>query len=254
MKIRSLSPSMVNAYLGCQRRFYYEYCLKLPRLPNHYLAFGLAFHRTVEENYFQKIRTEKDLPVNLLTEFFVQDLKTRDADWSQQSQSKTLDQGVATVRSYQKEIAPKVQPREVEYAFNMELLNRDWSIRGKADVIDQDFKVHEHKTTGRRVSVPKPEHVFQVQVYATAYQRQAQLPQIQAQIVYSLRGRDGACSFDLDFDDSSLHHILTVFDEVATGIELERWMPRRIANMYCKRRYCSFWNECEKDFPGRVAD
>ena len=73
MRVESLSPSMVNTYIKCGRQFYYQNCLRLPALPNHYLTFGSAFHETLRENYYQKIRTFRDLPTDLLTDFFAED-------------------------------------------------------------------------------------------------------------------------------------------------------------------------------------
>ncbi len=252
MKIISLSPSMVNSYLQCPRKAYYNYALKLPWLPNHYLAFGSAFHETLRENYYQKIQTSKDLPVDLLTDFFAEDLEYRDTDWSEQSLDETKDQGVETVRAYQQKIAPGVQPSHVEHAFTMEVIGRDWQIRGKIDVIQEDLTPRETKTTSKRVYKPKPDHVFQVGVYTAAWRQQTKLPELQAQIDYSMRGSDEIKSFPVEFGDTLSKNVLTTFYQVARGMEAEVW-PANRGHHYCTRRFCDFWGTCEKDCGGTVA-
>lgn len=250
MNIHSLSTSMVNQYRQCPANFYYGRVERLPWLPNHFLAFGSAFHKTLEENYFQKVNSGKDLPVDLLTDFFAEDLEYRDVDWSQQSLDETKDQGVKTVRSYQHRIAPQIRPTEVEHSFAMEVKGRPWVISGKIDLIADDLLL-ENKTTGRKVSKPKPEHVFQTGTYTAA--RKAEIKrEIKTRLVYSLRGNGEIYSHDIQFDKGLEAHIINIFDQVAKGIQAEVWFANR-NHPYCNRKHCAFWGACEKDCGGIVA-
>lgn len=252
MNITSLSASMVETYRICGRRFYYSYALRLPRRSNPALAFGSAFHRMTEENYYQKRESSKDLPVDLLTDFFRDDLHYQDdVDWSEQSLGKTKDLGVKTVRAYQQKVAPKVQPLHVEHAWTMEVNNRDWIISGKTDLITVVNQVRETKTTGRKVNAPKPAHTFQTGVYALAWSQQTGLPP-QAEIDYAYRGKGDISSFSMEFGDSLGKLVLTTFDQVAKGIQAEVWIPNRTGTFLCSRKYCDFWNQCEKDCGGEV--
>ncbi len=253
MKITTLSPSMVNSYLTCARKFFYNYVEKLSGLPNHYLAFGSAFHETLRENYYQKIRTEKDLPIDLLTDFFAEDLECRDVDWNGQTLSETKDEGVKTIRAYQQKVAPRVQPAHVEHQFSMYVVGRDWMITGKIDLIDSDLTVFETKTTKRKVNKPKPAHLFQTAVYTAAFRAQMNLPDLASRIDYSFRGSDEVKSFPVQFDDTIGKYVLTTFDQVARGIEAEMWVPNR-GHHYCTKRFCDFSNQCEIDCGGRVAE
>lgn len=254
MQIRSLSPSMVNSYINCGRRFYYENCLKLPRIPNHYLAVGSAFHETLRENYYQKVQSARDLPLDLLTDFFVEDLEYRDVDWSGDvGLSEAKDEGVGIVRSYQKAIAPTVQPALVEYAFDMAVKGRSWSISGKPDVIDSKNVVLENKTTSRKPYKPKRDHIFQTGTYTVAIRKLLDLPDMTARIDYSLRGKGTVHSFPVEFNGNTEKGVLSTFDAVADGIQKELWIPNRYGNL-CSRKYCSFWGQCEKDCGGKVAE
>lgn len=254
MKIASLSPSMVKTYNVCGRKFLYQYGFKLPYLPNFKMACGSAIHLAAKENYFQKISTGKDLHVGLLTDLFAEDLEYRDVDWSEQSLDKTKDEGVKTLRAYMQKIAPNVRPAHVEHAWTMKIKGRDWVISGMTDLITDKDMVIELKTTGRKVSKSKPDHRFQAGTYVAAWRQQTGLEIVQARIDYAIRGREDMLSFPAVFGDSNTKHILTTFDQVAKGIQADVWIPNRTGSYLCSRKYCSFWNECEKDCGGRVRD
>lgn len=254
MRITTLSPSMVNSYLKCPRSFFYNYVEKLPWLPNHYLAFGAAFHETLRENYYQKIRTAQDLPIGLLMDFFAEDLEFRDVDWNGQTLSETKDQGVQTVRAYQQKVAPRVQPAHVEHQFSMDVVGRDWKITGKIDLIDDNDLVIENKTTGKRVYTPKKDHEFQAKVYTAAFRKESGIPDLQARLDYAIRGSDLVQSIPLSFDGDLSKNVLSTFDDVAYWIGREAWPPNRHGNYLCSRKYCSHWNQCEIDCGGRVAE
>jgi len=253
MNITSLSPSMVNTYRKCPRQFYYDYCLRLPRRSNFSMAFGSSFHKTAEENFWQKVRTQKDLPIDLLTDFFVEDLEYRDdVDWKEQSES--LDdmkaQGVKTVKAYQEKVAPGVQPQVVEHLWSMEVGNRDWVITGQTDLITDDDLVIDLKTSGRRLSKPRPEQVFQVSTYAMGWKAQTGRPGIHGRLDLAIRGKEETISLDVELQDTQ--SVVSTFDNVAMSIQRE-WWPVFRNHYLCSRKYCSHWEICEQDCGGTVA-
>ena len=256
MIVTSLSPSMVNRYRQCPRKFYYDYCLKLPRSGNAFMAFGSSFHAMAEENYYQKVRTQKDLPIDLLTDFFAEDLECRDdVDWKEQEQTleQTKDQGVLTVRGYQQKVAPLIQPKLVEHVWSMEVNNRDWVISGKTDLIDSNDLVIDLKTTGRRLSKPKADHRFQISTYVMAWKARTGGNGVGGRLDYAIRGKDEVISLPVAFNTDTLaQNVVSTFDNVAKCIQRE-WWPVSRNHYLCSRKYCSFWNECEKDCGGTVA-
>lgn len=258
MNITSLSPSMVNTYRICPRRFYYSEVERLPYLPGPDLAFGAAFHETMRENYWPKRDTAKDLPLDLLTDFFCEDLEYRDVDWSTKSQSETKDEGVITVRSYMQKVAPSIQPVHVEHQWTWTRESRV-TITGKTDLIT-DKRVNEIKTTGKRldgykIGKPKPKkgHPFQIGTYIAAWRMQTGLSEAQGCLDYAMRGKDEVCSIPMNFNGDLTRNILAAFDDVAGWIQREAWPPVR-GGYLCSRKYCDYWNECEKDCGGRVKD
>lgn len=254
MKITSLSPSMVNTYRICARRFFYSEVARLPFVPGPDLAFGASFHETTRETYWQKRESEKDLPIDLLTDFFCEDLECRDVDWSTKSRDKTKDEGVISVRSYMQRIAPGIQPLHVEHQWSMKVKHRDWRISGKTDLITDRNNVVDIKTTGRRVNVAKPDHVSQIATYVMAWRQQIGLDEVQGCLDYAIRGKDEVCSIPVNFNGDLSRSVLTTFDDVAYWIQREAWPASRRGNYLCSRKYCSFWVTCEADCGGRVKD
>jgi len=261
MNITSLSPSMVNKYRQCPRAFYYDYCLRLPRTGSAYTAYGSAFHAMAEENYYQKVRTAKDLPIDLLLDFFRDDLQYRDdVDWKEQAESldDMKDQGVKTIKNYQENVAPGIQPQVVEHQWSMEINNRPWVISGKIDLVTIGNGVYEIKTTStlpakprdKSPPKPKPEHAFQVSAYAMGWNAQTGCPDVQGRVDYAKRGGAEVMSVNVELEDAQ--SIVSTFDNVAGCIQREWWPPFR-SHYLCSRKYCNFFRECEKDCGGTVA-
>lgn len=262
MPIDSISPSMVNCYRQCPYKFYCTYCLKLPRMGSAYTAFGSAFHAMAEENYYQKVSSKKDLPVALLTDFFRDDLRYRDdVDWKEQEESldDMTDQGTKTVKHYQETVAPGIQPQLVEHRWSMEITNRPWVISGKTDLIDIGGDVYELKTTNklpakpRDGSPPKPKYDdgFQVSTYVMGRRAETGRSDVRGRLDYAKRGGEEVMSVNVNLEDAQ--SIVSTFDNVAMSIQRE-WWPVFRNHYLCSRKYCNFWNECEKDCGGEVKE
>lgn len=253
MNIQTLSPSMANAFRKCPRQFYYKYVEELPTPSNYYLAFGSSFHRTLEENYYQKVQSEKDLPLDLLTDFFAEDLESQDdVEWNGSTLSQAKDEGVTTIKTYQQKVASVTYPQLVEHAWTMKIKNRPYNISGKIDLITTGDLVKEAKSTGRRTSKAKDDHYFQTKTYTAAWKHQTGLPKVNAEIDYCLRGKDEIITIPLEFPETSTAEVLAEFDDVAKWIQREAWVPHRQGNFLCSRKYCQYFRECEKDCGGVV--
>lgn len=245
MIITSLSPSMVICYNNCPYQFLCRYGLKLPSRPNAFMALGSAFHATLAENYYRKLRTGRDLPLDLLKDFCAEDLECQDFERRAEELPATINDGVACVEAYQTYIAPEVLPLHVEHAWSMEVKNRRWIITGKDDLITVDNVVREAKTTGRRVNTPKEANMFQTSVYALARSLETGLPP-KGCLDYAYRGKkDEVSSFPLDFPENLGKTVLRMFDDVARGIQMEVWPQRRFGNYLCSSKYCDYWTHCQ---------
>ena len=81
----SISPSMLNAYLGCPRRFLYSYILRLGALNpvNDVLGYGSAVHKTIENfSKNSKLQNAYLSKEDFINEFKIQCAKTPFSDRS----------------------------------------------------------------------------------------------------------------------------------------------------------------------------
>ena len=64
MSKRIQSPSSINTYKQCPRKYYYQYIEKLPTKPSIYLISGKIVHKILEEFYNIEELEEEDYEVN----------------------------------------------------------------------------------------------------------------------------------------------------------------------------------------------
>ncbi len=57
------SYSRIGCYGFCPKKYDYRYVQNVPAPVKPELAFGVALHEALEENFRQKIDTRRDLPV-----------------------------------------------------------------------------------------------------------------------------------------------------------------------------------------------
>ncbi|MBW1781252.1 MAG: PD-(D/E)XK nuclease family protein [Deltaproteobacteria bacterium] len=78
---RWLSPSSINGYLYCPRRFYYSKILKLKQRPSIHLIRGIAVHSTIYKFYKHKINRCKNMEYGHLIETMTNLLKHEWMAW-----------------------------------------------------------------------------------------------------------------------------------------------------------------------------
>jgi hypothetical protein len=218
------------------------------------MTLGSAFHYGVAHNYRQKAQSHQDLPVDDVLDAFTTNFDWRkdETEWGDDDPGEFKDRGVVTLKEYQKVIAPQTQPLDVEQEFVMRFSNADYTFRGIADVITESAIV-ETKTTSRRVSAPKHDHLIQTWAYSTGIGAQRQ-QDMKAHIDYAVSKQEPEMiSFDLDVSDADRQFFLSVMARVARGIEAEIWIPNRNGNL-CSKKWCGFAEHCVKLAGGTVRD
>jgi CRISPR/Cas system-associated exonuclease Cas4 (RecB family) len=65
-KRKWLSPTAINSYLHCPRKYYYRYIEKRKSKPNIHLMRGLAVHKAIEKFYTHKLDKRPDLDYGTL--------------------------------------------------------------------------------------------------------------------------------------------------------------------------------------------
>ena len=255
MVINTLSSSRVTAYLHCPYAYRQRYIDENYKLPNASMTRGLVFHDTLKFNFRQKYRTHADLPVNHLKEYFAEDFDQTEADFQKEDPGVFKDTGISALEEYQKVVAPHVQPVEVEEKFVMDFKRVPWSFTGRIDLLDDKGYLRETKTTSKGLSYPKEDHLTQLYFYFLAYRLRKRMDGLKARFDYNVCGQKQprVISFDVEVTETHEKHALSLLAGVADGIQKEVFFHNRGDN-FCRRRYCSYWAECEEEKGGTVRD
>lgn len=165
-----LRSSSLRCYLECPRKAYYSYVEGLQTMDTPSMAIGTATHETAAWMLMREIETHA-LPT-------VEEVKDKAYDCAHtiaynvdftsalEEKSKFEDRVIGLSTQYRHEVAPWIQPLEVEASFTLEI--QGLTLLGTIDVVGQDG-IHETKTT--RKIPPKTgdcAHRLQVGLYSLA--------------------------------------------------------------------------------------
>lgn len=129
-----LSPSSLNTYLECPRKFLFSYLLKIPRKKEKPLYLGKATHYALER-FFRNFDSDKSL--NTLLEGFEEGLKKEYLE--KEEFTEALEEGKKILSEYFEHYKDKLtKPLECEYGFfDKNVYFEDIKIHGVIDRIDQ---------------------------------------------------------------------------------------------------------------------
>lgn len=257
MQVSHLSMSQMNMFLRCPYQYYCRYIQGFRVPPRSALTLGASFHKSIAMNYRQKYQSKVDLPLGDVLDAFstVFDDMSKETEWQKGEDSgQVKDTGIQTLSLYQPAIAREVHPIEVEQRFSMTFKNRDYSFVGVVDLVDETPKIIETKTTSKTPSEAKVEHKLQTVAYSAGHRARTKQKEEGVRIDYAVVKKEpGIVSYPVVVEQSDIEYFLKLMDSVARGIENEIWIPNRM-QILCSRRWCGFWNECEKANGGRVRD
>jgi len=220
---RIQSPSSINTYNQCPRKYYYHYILKLETYPNIHTVRGNIAH-TVLENFFTKdishinmknyetevkvkvqellIKTWKDYEDKLSKLTLSQDVLTFYFEETLLMLTNWADKFIAKVKSFDnlsfKEIFQKLTPlREQRY------ISEELSVQGFIDAIenhDGKVQVMDYKTSKNFKLTP--EYKRQLSIYALLYKQKHGVSPAKVGI-YFLKDR-GKYEYTLNVDEELL--------------------------------------------------
>jgi RecB family exonuclease len=163
-----LSVSQLKMYLRCPLQYFFRYECGLKVPPTGDLALGRAIHETLNVNYSQKVKTKYDLILPHITELFSEHWE-KEAEMTEfkngEKPGKFKDDGVKLLKAYFEEIAPGVQPVEVEREFLIDTVGTRLPLKGYIDLLDDQDCIIDHKTTKRSY----PENTAEKDIQLTAY-------------------------------------------------------------------------------------
>jgi RecB family exonuclease len=246
-----LSPSQVRCFSDCQAKWMYKYLLGYEERRSSALGLGSAFHDAVADNFRQKIDTKQDLPADTIEGLFR-------ACWSDQLQQCELDKdedaddlesmGAAMVTSYMENVAPLIQPAQVEVAVRGEI--GGVTVQGKIDVIDVAGRIIDSKTAAKKPSGVQPDYRFQVATYVQLHPSASG----EARVDTVTKTKTIAThSATVQIGDTDKLQTARLYPLAQEAMRSGLYMPNRGSNL-CSRKHCSFWRQCEAEYGGCVDE
>ena len=167
-----LSVTQLKMYLRCPLQYFFRYnCgIKVPASGD--MLLGRTFHDTLKDNYRQKVQSHQDMPLEQIRAVF-SDHWEKEMQYAlfskDENPGQLKDQGISILETYQKDVAPEIQPVEVEREFLIGTGSTKLPLKGYIDLIDDQGYIIDHKTTKRSFPQDAAKKDIQLTAYALAY-------------------------------------------------------------------------------------
>lgn len=273
--IDRVSPSKLELFERCPAAFAHRYVEGIRSPPGVANALGNAVDATANGVYFAKFQTRETTPKRDVLERFT-DWWSREAskvpDLTPTKRGELLDVGVRSMGHWREAIAQKVQPvREPQVVVELPHTDPDaaacaalgispsFTINGVFDLVAEvpapagglERAAIDHKASG------KAWHLSDVMRSAQApiYTRGTAVPVFQFHVLRTdlvnprtsvIRQVVPATAVDHVF-----HRIVLARRMIARCYQSGDWAPHR-NHMLCSRRWCGFWQSCERRHGGVV--
>ena len=258
------SPSQIGMFMRCSAQWKFRYIDGIIAPPQSSLVQGKAYHKALETNYQQKIQTHEDLKVADVKEAYAADFDEgiRGVEWNEDEVKEGIekvkgslkDEGVGLIEVYQKELAPKIQPKEVEAEIKIEFGNVPYELIGRCDLIDDQDVIHDHKTSAKTPSKDQEtgdyilgaRDLIQGSIYAIARKAKA----ISFDYAVKLK-TPKVVQVPVSVTQDDKQFVLNLMGRLDHAIQAKAFYPNR-DSFLCSQRQCGYWQQCVRDYGGRV--
>lgn len=245
-----LSATQIGMFLRCPRQYMFRYLegLKIP--PSSAMMQSKVHHRTVEENNLQKVKSEEDLPLDYIQEFYAAEF-----DRSLQSEEvvfgageepgKVKDQGLDITTAHHRFIAPKVHPLLVEEKFLISLGDDfPFDLMGIWDVVEKDGMIADNKAYKRAPSQDDVDRDIQLGIYSLGYRVSQGKIENGLRIDAIIKNKTPkAVQIHTSRTNADCRFLLGLIEDVAKAIQSGTFYPNP-TGWACSPRFCGYWFRC----------
>lgn len=243
--IDHLSATQINMFRRCEEQYRQRYIHGRVEPPGGALILGGAFHVGMEHNFRQKISSQVDLPTNEVVDAYHHgfDRKVEEAGgsseiaWKESENQDTVRKvGAVCTQVYQRDVAPRMFPSDVEHKFSKAVDGALLPVTGSIDFMgkfgspESDGVLVDFKTSAKAKRELSPEWQTQGQIY------QLEVPApVQWQVAVKSKGGQIITPQDepgllQEVTGSSLRHAERLVREIPTTIAyyLQRYGPDEV--------------------------
>lgn len=251
-----ISPSQIGTMLRCPEAWRRRY-IEGEKIPPGFAAMvGHGVHEAAAANFQQKIASHQDMPPSQITEIAVAALDERvndegvtlnpDGGSFETEFGKAIDKTATLAMHHATVVAPAYQPTHVEEPFRIELPKLTHDLIGFVDMLTDQEKVVDFKTTGRKKKQAEADNSLQLTTYAIAAK------QITGKIatdlvldvqVHSEKGVEhDVLQTQRGHQDFAI--LANTVNAVVGVINSGNFPPAAPGSWYCSAKWCGFFNSC----------
>lgn len=182
LPIEHWSASSLNMLSVCPRQWQARYVHGRKEAPGAARILGSANHEAVQWNCEAKMMNGEDAPLEELVEFFNDEAYPKqlervggagEVQWDYgEDADQQRELGVKMVSAYHLNVAPRVEPREVEARIDVDVPGVPVPVIGYVDIVQQGLRpIIDLKTSKQKRTELKPEWRLQGRIYQLAYMR-----------------------------------------------------------------------------------
>lgn len=253
-----LSPSQLDTYCRCPEQWRRRYVEGEIIPPGVALLVGGGYHGGIEANHRQKLESRLDMPakqiVDAAVNSFDRRIKGDGVLLSEDEQSRgqevvvgeARDQTAELAAFYAKHQAPDYQPALVEEKVRIELPMCSHDLLGIVDLADEQGRIVDFKTAGKRKSQADADGSVQLTVYAVAYKARVGTEATGLRLDTAVKLKRGPERQVLSTERSAAdfaalrHRLTAVTAAIAAGI----FPPATPGAWWCGPKWCGYWSTC----------
>ena len=241
-----ISVTQLKMYLRCPLQYKFRYIDNIIIPPPSTITLGKTIHKTLEENFSQKIKTQKDLPLEYLKDFFsdLWDIEAKETQFDKDEKpGKVKDEGINLLTLYHKTHSPKIQPVSVEEEFELEFENSPLKLKGYIDLIDKNNTIIDHKVKSRSMTQQDAKQDLQLTAYYLAYKIKKKTPPQGLRFDVIVRTKTPKIQqITLNKTDEDTTRFLKILTQVTRAIKSGIFYPNE--SFYCN--VCGYRELCKK--------
>jgi hypothetical protein len=251
-----LSASQLDSIARCPEAYRRRYIEgdKIP--PAIAMIVGSGMHKGAETNFRQKIESHADLPVSQIVDAAVAGFEAQAAggvSFSAEEASRGVKNVLGEAKDavaefatiHAKQQAPDYQPVMVEQAVRIELPGpRD--LLGVIDLLDDQDRITDFKTAGKKKSQADADDNIGLSVYAASFQSIYKRPPalVQLDTIVRTKTRIERQVVQSERSEADMAALAARINVVSRQIEAGIFPPASPGAWWCNGTYCGFFSSC----------
>lgn len=244
-------------YLGCQLQFQYRYLDGLIRPPGVALLVGSTVHKAAEVNLIAK--RDQGSPLDAES---VADLASTEFDrrWSEEGEialdederakgrdmvkGEAKDESVRLAALHATDLVPLLEPLHVERSVRVKVEGIRNELEGTFDLQTTDRKLHDLKTSGKKLSVDSITDSVQMRLYSVLAEAADGVKPTKLALDVVQKNKKPLAYIVESPVFSSSKPILDLIARMEKGIELGVFQPADPTSYRCRPMYCGYYRDC----------